>query len=83
MLLKSKHTSTLADTRLTESHAYRWTENISQRMKAIGKKRKENPHQRKEISRSVFEPAELYPGHVPQEKTLDHNPPMSDDEYKA
>jgi hypothetical protein len=52
-------------------------------MKAIGKKRKEDPHQRKEIARSVFEPVLSYPSFVPQRKTLSHDAPMSDEEFKA
>jgi hypothetical protein len=66
-------------------HANRWTENISQRMKALGKKRKDDPHQRREILRSVFDPPISYPGFVPQDrlKTLDHNSPISNEDYKA
>jgi hypothetical protein len=64
-------------------HACRWTENIAQRMKALGKKRKEDPHQHKEIARSVFEPSISYPGFVSQRKTLGHEPPMSDEDFKA
>jgi phosphatidylinositol 4-kinase type 2 len=52
-------------------------------MRALGKKRKEDGHQRKEIARSVFEPTVSYTSFISQGKTLDHDPPMSDEDFNA
>ncbi|THH27845.1 hypothetical protein EUX98_g6339 [Antrodiella citrinella] len=57
----------------------RWTESIAQKVK---RKKKQEDHSFKEIYRSVFEPT-VAP--VPSEpgliKTLDHNPPLTRDDY--
>ncbi|TFK20970.1 phosphatidyl inositol kinase [Coprinopsis marcescibilis] len=56
----------------------RWTESIAQKVK---RKKKVPEHNRKQIWRSVFEPTiPPVPTHGPV-KTLDHKPPMTDDDF--
>ncbi|KAF5317154.1 hypothetical protein D9611_003908 [Ephemerocybe angulata] len=59
----------------------RWTESIAQKVK---RKKKAGPeHKRKQIWRSVFEPTIPPAPTFGFTKTLDHNPPMSDQDFDA
>ncbi|KAJ2922720.1 hypothetical protein H1R20_g14346, partial [Candolleomyces eurysporus] len=58
----------------------RWTESIAQKVK---RKKQIPEHTKKKIWRSVFEPTILPAPNYGFAKTLDHNPPMTDEDFDA
>ncbi|KAI0266765.1 phosphatidylinositol 3 and 4-kinase-domain-containing protein [Gloeopeniophorella convolvens] len=70
------------DLRKLDAAFKRWTESIAQKMKR--KKKADDVHLKREIFRSVFDPP-VPPGPVGSlvVKTLDHKPPMSQEDYDA
>lgn len=70
------------DLRKLDAAFKRWTESIAQKMKR--KKKVEDIHVNREIIRSVFDPPFVSgPASSVVTKTLDHKPPMTQDEYDA
>ncbi|KAH9040670.1 phosphatidylinositol 3 and 4-kinase-domain-containing protein [Lactarius pseudohatsudake] len=70
------------DLRKLDAAFKRWTESIAQKIKR--KKKVEDIHVKKEIIRSVFDPPFIStPASSVVTKTLDHKPPMTQDEYDA
>ncbi|KAF5348627.1 hypothetical protein D9758_006851 [Tetrapyrgos nigripes] len=59
----------------------RWTESIAQKVKR--KKKKAAEHSKKQIWKSVLEPTISPSGPSLPLKTLDHNPPMTQEQYDA
>ncbi|KAF7782539.1 hypothetical protein Agabi119p4_1915 [Agaricus bisporus var. burnettii] len=69
------------DLKKLDSAFKRWTESIAQKVKRKQKKKQE--HSKKQIWKSVFEPQLQRVQGAEVVKTLDHKPPMTQDEFET
>ncbi|THV05064.1 hypothetical protein K435DRAFT_713591 [Dendrothele bispora CBS 962.96] len=79
--LRRKGRPTSIDLSKLDNAFKRWTESIAHKVKR--KKKKAAEHSRKQIWKSVFEPTVASTGPSFPLKTLDHNPPMTQEQFDA